>query len=58
MNWTVFLWMVTECIYRIGILALAGFLCWLFHSPWGCMVLLLIFYEDYWYAEDGGGDQQ
>lgn len=33
-------------IYKLGVLALAAFLCWFFNSAWGCAALILAAYED------------
>ena len=30
-------------IYKLAVIALCGFLCYLFNSGWGCTVLLLLF---------------
>lgn len=37
---------ITDCIYKLGVLALAAFLCWYFNSWWGCATLILIACEN------------
>ncbi|MGN1343777.1 MAG: hypothetical protein ACI4U3_04305 [Traorella sp.] len=35
-----------ELIFKLGVLTLTAFLCWLFKSGWFCLALLLLFADN------------